>query len=504
MLVYDKNKLITLVFHYATCKFASNYKNYNKILTRKKKKYQPLLNIQIETYAAEGKSIAKLEDGKVLFVDNAIPGDVIDAIITKDKKSWAEARTIKLVQPSPQRIQPFCQHFGVCGGCKWQMLPYAQQLVYKQQQVADQLTRIGNVALPEMQQIIGSGHERYYRNKLEFTFSTHRYMTYEEIADRSEKIQPEPALGFHAPGLFDKVVEIHTCYLQPEPTNLMLNVLRQYTEANALPYYDYKAQYGWLRNVVIRVATTGEVLINLVMHHEDKDNREGVLNHLLANVPGITSLNYTINPKVNDSIHDLEVVCYNGKTHIEERLGRYRFKISPKSFFQTNTSQAEALYNVTKEFAGLTGSEVLYDLYCGTGSIGIFCSDAAKKVIGIEVVEEAVKDAYENAAMNGISHCSFFAGDVEKICTDKFFEEHGRPDVIITDPPRAGMTEKLIHQLLRLRAPKVVYVSCNPATQARDLQLLDGAYKVTKLQPVDMFPHTHHIENVALLELKAE
>lgn len=469
-------------------------------MSRKKKKQGPLLNIKIDAYAAEGKSIARLEDGKVLFVDNAIPGDVIDAVVIKDKKSWMQGRTVRLVSPSPQRIDPFCRHFGVCGGCKWQMLPYQQQLVYKQQQVADQLARIGHIALPEMQPIIGSPHERYYRNKLEFTFSTRRYLTFEEISERDEKITQEAALGFHAPGLFDKVVEIHTCYLQHEPTNLLLQELREFTRD--MPYYDYKAQYGWLRNVVIRVATTGEVLINLVIHHEDKEKRERILEHLLANIPGITSLNYTINGKMNDSTHDLDVMCYHGKPYIEEKLENYRFKISPKSFFQTNTYQAEALYRVTREFAGLTGKEILYDLYCGTGSIGIFCSRDAKKVIGIEVIEEAVKDAYENAALNGLEHCKFYAGDVDKICTDAFFAEHGRPDVIITDPPRAGMTEKLIQQLLKMRAPKVEYVSCNPATQARDLQLLDAAYKITRLQPVDMFPHTHHIENVVLLELR--
>ena len=470
------------------------------LLSRKKKKHGPLLNIKIDSYAAEGKSIARLEDGKVLFVDNAIPGDVIDAVVIKDKKSWMQGRMTRLVTPSPQRIEPFCQHFGVCGGCKWQMLPYPQQLIYKQQQVTDQLQRIGHIELPPIQPIIGSPHERYYRNKLEFTFSTRRYLTFEEIGARSEKIEQEAALGFHAPGLFDKVVEIHTCYLQHEPTNKLLTVLREFTKG--MPYYDYQAQYGWLRNVVIRITTTGEVLINLVIHHEDKEKREAILDHLLANIPGITSLNYTINGKMNDSIHDLDVICYSGNPYIEEKLENYRFKISPKSFFQTNTWQAEALYRVTREFAGLTGTETLYDLYCGTGSIGIFCSKDAKKVIGIEVIEEAVKDAYENAAMNGLEHCRFFAGDVEKICTDAFFETHGRPDVIITDPPRAGMTEKLIQQLLKMRAPKVVYVSCNPATQARDLQLLDAAYTITKLQPVDMFPHTHHIENVALLELR--
>lgn len=471
-------------------------------MSRKKKRSAPLTGITIDAYAAEGKSIAHLPDGKVLFVEGVVPGDVIDAVVTKDKKSWAQGRMTKLVQPSDLRVEPFCQHFGVCGGCKWQMLPYSQQLQYKQQQVEDQLKRIGQVALPEIQPISGSAHERYYRNKLEFTFSSQRYRTFEEIAERTEKFEPEPALGFHAPGLFDKVVEIHTCYLQHEPTNILLNVLRNYSKEKGLSYHDIKQHTGWLRNVVIRVTTTNEVLINLIVHHEDKAEREAILDHILANVPGITSLNYTINGKMNDSIYDQDVVCYYGKPYIEEKLEDFRFKISPKSFFQTNSTQAETLYRITREFAGLTGNEVLYDLYCGTGSIGIFCSKQAKKVIGIEVIEDAVKDAYENAATNGLEHCKFYAGDVADICTDAFFAEHGKPDVIITDPPRAGMHEKLVQQILKMRAPRVVYVSCNPATQARDLQLLDAAYKIIKLQPVDMFPHTHHIENVALLELK--
>ncbi len=469
-------------------------------MSRKKKL---LNNITIEAYAAEGKSIAKLEDGKVVFVENTIPGDVVNLLLTKNKKSWAEGRVMEMLTPSPQRVTPFCPHFGICGGCKWQMIPYSQQLVYKQQQVTDQLRRISHVDLPEVMPILGSPNDKYYRNKLEFTFSTKRYYTFEEIAAANgAKIENEPALGFHAPGLFDKVVPIHTCYLQPEPTNILLSVLRKYTEANNLQYYDHRGQQGWLRNVIIRVATTGEVLINIIFQHEDKENREALLQHVLENVPGITTLHYTINPKVNDTIYDQEVHTWNGKGYIEEKLEDYRFKISPKSFFQTNTKQAETLYSVTREFAGLTGNEVLYDLYCGTGSIGIFCSKGAKKVIGIETVEDAIIDARENARLNGLEHCTYYAGDVIDICTDEFFAAHGRPDVIITDPPRAGMHEKLVQQLLKIRAPKVVYVSCNPATQARDLQLLDEAYRVERLQPVDMFPHTHHIENVALLMLK--
>ena len=474
----------------------------NKTLSKRKKK-QPAYNITINAYAAEGKSIGQLEDGKTLFVANAIPGDVVNVRVTKQKKSWAEGKILEVVTPSPNRIEPFCPHFGVCGGCKWQMLPYKQQLQYKQQQVHDQLQRIGHIEIPELQPIIGSPKERYYRNKLEFTFSTQRYRTNEELkAAEGLILEAEAALGFHAPGLFDKVVPIHTCYLQQEPTDLLLKILREYTEAHNLPYYDFRKQYGWLRNIILRIARTGEILINLVIHHEDEKNRIGILEHIKENIPNLTSLHYTINPKMNDSIHDLDVHLYHGKPHIEETLEDFRFKISPKSFFQTNTYQAEALYRVTREFAGLTGNEVLYDLYCGTGSIGIFCSKNAGKIIGIEMVEDAIKDAYENAAMNGLENCKFYAGDVAAICTDAFFEEHGKPDVIITDPPRAGMHEKLVQQLLKMRAPKVVYVSCNPATQARDLQLLDEAYKVTRLQPVDMFPHTHHIENVALLELR--
>lgn len=468
-----------------------------------RKKKPEIKGIQISSYAAEGKSIATLEDGKVLFVENAIPGDVVDVRVTKNKKSWAEGKVTKLITPSPTRIEPFCEHFGVCGGCKWQMVPYEQQIAYKQQQVQDQLTRIGHIELPEMQSISGSPKQQYYRNKLEFTFSMLRYRTHEEIIAAGEAVIPqEPALGFHAPGLFDKVVEINQCYLQTEPTNKLLQVLRDYSKLHNLPYYNYREHTGWLRNVVLRVARTGEILVNLVIQHEDKPKRIALLDHLLKEIPEITTLHYTINGKVNDSIHDLDVHTYHGKGYIEETLEEFKFKISPKSFFQTNTYQAENLYRFTRDFAGLTGNETLYDLYCGTGSIGIFCSKGAKKVIGIEVVADAIEDAKLNAAANGLDHCLFYAGDVADICTDEFFENHGRPDVIITDPPRAGMHEKLIQQLLRIKAPKVVYVSCNPATQARDLQLLDAAYKVTRLQPVDMFPHTHHIENVALLELR--
>ena len=481
-------------------KFAAENKQINKILSRKKK--LPVHNITITAYAAEGKSIAHLEDGKVLFVQNAIPGDVINARIIKEKKSWAEGRITELVVPSPQRIDSFCEHFGVCGGCKWQMIPYHQQLAYKQQQVTDQLQRIGHLELPAMNDIIGSPRERFYRNKLEFTFAKHRYRTFEEIAAAGdEKFEVEPVLGFHAPGLFDKVVEIKKCYLQDDPSNILLNALRDYSQEHHLEYYDVRAQSGWLRNVIIRVATTGEVLVNLVLQHENETERKAILDHILSVVPGITSLNYTINSKVNDTIYDQDVICYHGKPFIIEKLETFSFKISPKSFFQTNTYQAEALYRVVRDFAGLSGEETVYDLYCGTGSIGIFCSKGAKKIIGIEAVADAIEDAKENAAMNGLEHCQFYAGDVSDICTDAFFEAHGTPDVVITDPPRAGMHPKLVQQLLQMKVPRIVYVSCNPATQARDLQALTDIYAIKKIQAFDMFPHTHHIENIVMLEL---
>lgn len=470
-------------------------------MARKNKK-TVISEIRLERYAAEGKSIAHLEDGKTLFVEGAVPGDVAEVMITKNKKSYAEGKALKVIIPSPDRVIPFCEHFGVCGGCKWQMLPYNKQLEYKQIQVTDQLTRIGHVELPEIDTIIGSEKIQHYRNKLEFTFSELSYLTREEIEAAGDgEIKRKPALGFHAPGMFDKVVNIDTCYLQPEPTNKIKNLLRKLALQHDLPFYDHRKQEGWLRNLIIRVATSGEVMVNLIVKSE-RPELKMLLDTLLAEVPEITSLHYTINPKMNDTIYDLKVTTYHGKGYIEEYLEDFRFKISPKSFFQTNTKQGERLYQITRDFAGLTGKEVVYDLYCGTGSIGIFLSKGAKKIIGIEAVPDAIEDAKLNASWNGLEHCQFYAGDVSDIATDAFFEEHGRPDVIITDPPRAGMHEKLIQTLLRIKAPRVVYVSCNPATQARDLQLLDEIYKVIKLQPVDMFPHTHHIENVALLELK--
>jgi 23S rRNA (uracil1939-C5)-methyltransferase len=473
----------------------------NNILARKNKK-TVVPYIRLERYAAEGKSIAHLEDGKTVMVTGGVPGDEVTLLLMKQKKNYAEGKVMQVLTPSEDRVTPFCDHFGICGGCKWQMLPYDKQLEYKQIQVTDQLTRIGHIDLPAIESIVGSEATRYYRNKLEFTFSATEYLTREALdAAGDAAIERKPALGFHAPGMFDKVVDIQTCHLQTEPTNGIKNLLRDIALEHDLSFYDARQQQGWLRNVIIRVTTTQEVMVNLIVQH-DHDKLKMILDTLLERFPEITSLHYTINPKVNDTIYDLPVHTYFGKGYIEEYLEDFRFKISPKSFFQTNSKQGERLYQITRDFAGLTGSEIVYDLYCGTGSIGIFLSKGAKKIIGIEAVPDAIEDAKLNAAWNHLDHCHFFAGDVSDIATDAFFAEHGKPDVIITDPPRAGMHEKLVQQLLKMRAPKVVYVSCNPATQARDLQLLDEAYQVVKLQPVDMFPHTHHIENVALLLLR--
>ena len=467
---------------------------------KKKHKHILLENIEVTDYAAEGKAIARI-DGKVIFISGAIPGDYADVQITKSKKDWAEGRAIRITQPAADRLIPFCSHFGVCGGCKWQMLPYEKQLQYKQQEAEQNLKRIGKVDLPPIMPIIGSADTIHYRNKLEFTFSNKRFLTTDEISD-SGVVPQQDALGYHVPRIFDKVIDIHTCYLMDEVNNNIRNTVRDFAKQQQYTFYDIREHSGWLRNIILRYCSTGELMVNICLNYEEENDRKALLDHLLKEVPSITTLLYTINPKWNDSIYDLTPQVYFGKGFVTEKLEDFEFIISPKSFFQTNTKQAEKLYTVTRDFAGLTGNEIVYDLYCGTGSIGIFVSKLAKKVIGVEVIEDAVEDARKNAANNKVNHAHFFAGDVIKICNDEFFAEHGRPDVIITDPPRAGMHEKLVLKLLEMAAPRIVYVSCNTATQARDLQLLSEKYSVEKVQPVDMFPHTHHIECVVLLKLK--
>jgi 23S rRNA (uracil-5-)-methyltransferase RumA len=465
----------------------------------KRKKFV-VKELPVTDYASEGKSLGKIE-GKVIFVEGAVPGDVADVFITKNKKDWAEGKAIHFKEYSKERVNPFCIHFGVCGGCKWQMLPYEKQLQYKQQEAEQVLKRIGKAALPAILPIIGSDDTIYYRNKLEFTFSNRRYLSIEEI-NKSEKIPQENALGYHAPGIFDKIIDIKECWLLDGVNNFIRNSIREYSVENNLSYYDIKDHKGFLRNIILRYCTTGELMVNMVFGHYDEIEIKKLLNHLLKKVPSITTLLYTINQKWNDSIYDLDPQVYFGKGFITEMLGEFKFKISPKSFFQTNTKQAEKLYNVAKDFANLSGNETVYDLYCGTGSIGIFLSRNSKKIIGVDVIEESISDAKENALLNGIDHAHFFAGDVIDICSEDFFIEHGKPDVIITDPPRAGMHEKLVIKLLDIAAPEIVYVSCNVATQARDINLLSEKYTVEKIQPLDMFPHTHHIECVVLLKLK--
>ncbi len=476
-----------------------------------RKKQQPILeNITVENFAAEGKSLARV-NGKVIFIEGTIPGDVVDIQIIRSKKDWAEAYPIKFIHPSEDRLQPFCSHFGVCGGCQWQMLPYPKQLLFKQQQVTDHLQRIGKIDLPPIETIIGADNTTNYRNKLEYTFATRRYVPKAEFAAlKAASVQDESIMqqaisnagGFHAKGQFDKVVAIEKCYLQIEPTNEIRNTIVQFCREHQYPFYDIKNHSGWLRNTMVRIATTGEIMLNIVIGFKDETMQNALFNFLLRTFPTITTLLYTINLKFNDSIYDLNPITYHGKGFIIEMLEQFKFKISAKSFFQTNTKQAEKLYQITRDFAELTGIETVYDLYCGTGSIGIFCSQHAKKIVGVELIEDAIIDANENAALNQINHAFFTSGDVIAICNDDFFTIHGKPDVIITDPPRAGMHEKLVTKLLEIEAPLIVYVSCNPATQARDLALLDIKYRVTKIQPVDMFPHTHHIENVVQLKLR--
>jgi len=459
-----------------------------------------LENLVVTGYAAEGKCLAK-HDGKVIFMENAVPGDIVTVRLIKNKKDWAEAQVIRITGYSAERIPPFCKHFGICGGCQWQMLPYEKQLEYKQDQVLQSLKRIGKLELPEIRPILGSERTRLYRNKLEYTFSNRRYLLREELADpQISAIQD--AAGFHARGIFDKVVDVDTCYLQDEPTNGIRKEIKQWAIERGVSFYDIQRHEGFLRNVQIRLCRTGDLMVNVVFGYADEPLQTVLLRRLRDQFPSITTLLYTINPKWNDSLNGLEPVVFHGEGYVIEKLERFSFKIGPKSFFQTNTAQAERLYQVVRTFAALQGTETVYDLYCGTGSIGIFLSDQTKKLVGIELIPEAIADAKENALLNEVHHAAFFAGDVTTVCDDAFFKTHGRPDLIISDPPRAGMSDKLVAKLLEIAAEKIVYVSCNPATQARDLHLLSEKYQISAVQPVDMFPHTLHIENVVALFLK--
>ena len=470
-------------------------------MARKKKPLPLLENITITGVAAEGKAIAKV-DNLVVFVPYAVPGDVVDLQVRRKKHSYAEAEVVKFHHYSEQRATPFCQHFGVCGGCKWQCLPYEEQLRYKQQQVVDNLTRIGKIELPEVSPILGSRHTQCYRNKLEFGFSNKKWLTFEEVASGT-KFEVMDAVGFHIPGAFDKILDIDTCYLMDDINNRLRNGIRSYALSHQLTFFDLRAQTGLLRNMMVRTSATGEVMLLLqfcIRSAEEEKQARDLLAHIHETFPEVTSLLWVNNLKCNDTIGDLEVHTYAGTDFIYEIMENLRFKVGPKSFYQTNTEQAYELYKVARHFAGLTGSELVYDLYTGTGTIANFVAYQAKQVIGIEYVPEAIEDAKENARINGLDNTLFYAGDMKDILNRDFIDHHGRPDVIITDPPRAGMHTDVVNTILFASPRRIVYVSCNPATQARDLALLDTQYRVVAVQPVDMFPQTHHVENVVLLE----
>jgi 23S rRNA (uracil-5-)-methyltransferase RumA len=465
----------------------------------RRNKEKPLFeNVLITDVAAEGKALARVND-KVLFVPFAVPGDVVNVQVTRKRTSYMEGYITEYVKLSPIRQEPFCEHFGTCGGCKWQFLPYAEQLNFKQKQVEDQLVRIGKLTLPAISPILGSENTTHYRNKLEYTFSNRRWIKKDE--SREEGLAKDTrALGFHIPGMFDKILDIHTCYLQPEPSNSIRLAAREWAINSEADFYDNRSHQGLLRNLIIRTSETGEVMVIVVFAYNHEEHIQGLLNHLSQKFPSITSLQYVINPKLNDTINDLDVIVFKGKDHMMEKMEDLFFKVGPKSFYQTNSKQAYRLYSVARKFAALTGNEIVYDLYTGTGTIANFIAHHAKKVIGIEYVPEAIEDAVENSKINGITNTKFFAGDMKNILQPGFMKQHGYPEVVILDPPRAGIHADVAENILLARPLRIVYVSCNPATQARDLALLSESYKVTAVQPVDMFPHTHHVENVVKLE----
>ncbi len=459
-----------------------------------------LENVKIEAVAAEGKSLAHV-DGTVVFVEFAVPGDIVNVKVTKKKKNYMEGFILEIVKPSDDRLQPFCEHFGICGGCRWQPLPYDMQLKAKQQQVWDQLVRIGHLEIPDISPILPSDKTKYYRNKLEFTFSNKRWIYNNEDPD-SLTDEERLGLGFHVGKFFDKVLDIKHCSLQPEPSNEIRLFIREYAVTHNLEFYNIRENTGFLRNIIVRNNQVGDVMLTVCFAYDDQDKIVPMLDAIAAEFPQIKSLHYVINEKLNDSISDLDCILYKGEDAIWETMGKLKFKIGPKSFYQTNSEQAYKLYSVAKEFAALTGNEVVYDLYTGTGTIAQFISDKASKVIGIEYVKEAIEDARINAEANGITNCTFFDGDMKDILTADFIKEHGKPEVMIIDPPRAGMHPDVVKVIMEAAPERIVYVSCNPASQARDLAMMSPMYEITAVQPVDMFPHTMHVENVCALKLK--
>lgn len=464
----------------------------------RKNKYPRIENLHIIDIAAEGKSLGKVDE-QVIFVPNTVPGDVVNVQINNKRRRFMEGYVTEYITMSPLRIEPICKHFGECGGCKWQTLPYAEQLNFKQRQVEDQLKRLGGIEIPEVMTIVPSKNTEYYRNKLEFTFSNKRWVTRAEAALGGELGGTSDALGFHIPGMFDKILDIEWCHLQKEPSNAIRLAVKQFTSENAMNYYDVRTHQGLMRNLMIRTTSTGEVMVVVVFAYEPKDKHLMLMEFLKTKFPEITSLGYIINSKLNDSIGDQTVVHYSGAPYIEEQMEGLRFRINPKSFYQTNSEQAYELYKVTREFAELKPTDTVYDLYTGTGTIANFVARQCAKVIGIEYVPEAIDDAKINAKLNGIDNTRFFAGDMKDVLNADFIARHGRADVIILDPPRAGIHGDVAQTILNASPERIVYVSCNPATQARDLAIFDSLYRVTKVQPVDMFPHTHHVENVVQL-----
>lgn len=450
---------------------------------------------------AKGVSVAKAEDGRVIFIPNVVPGDVVDVQTFKKRKSYFEGKAIHFHKLSEHRVEPECQHFGVCGGCKWQNMKYSQQLFYKNNEVFNNLKRIGKIELPEFETILGSEKQFFYRNKMEFSFSDSRWLTEKEIQNDTE-IQERNALGFHIPKMWDKILDIEKCHLQQDPSNAIRNSLKEFATQNNIPFFNARNHEGLLRTLMIRTTSIGEVMVLIQFFKENKAQRELVLNFLSERFPEITSLLYVINGKANDTLYDQDIKLFKGREYILEEMEGLQFSINAKSFYQTNSEQAYELYKITREFAGLTGNELVYDLYTGTGTIAQFVSKKAKKVIGVEAVPEAIADAKENAKRNNITNCEFFVGDMKDVFNAEFIATHGKPDVIITDPPRDGMHAAVVEQIMKIAPEKVVYVSCNSATQARDLALMDSLYKVTRVRPVDMFPQTHHVENVVLLEKK--
>ncbi|MET3027841.1 23S rRNA (uracil(1939)-C(5))-methyltransferase RlmD [Flavobacterium sp. UW10123] len=457
--------------------------------------------IQVLDAGAKGVSVAKAPDGKVIFIPNVVPGDVVDVQTLKKRKAYYEGKAVKFHELSEYRVEPICEHFGVCGGCKWQNMKYSQQLAFKQNEVKNHLQRIGKIELPEFEDILGSEKQFFYRNKMEFSFSNSRWLTEKEIGS-TEDLGNRNALGFHIPKMWDKILDINKCHLQEDPSNAIRNEIRAFANEHNLAFFNPREHSGLLRTVMIRTVSTGEIMVLIQFFEDDKENRELILDHLYEKFPQITSLQYVVNGKPNDTIYDQDVILYKGRDYILEEMEGLKFSINAKSFYQTNSDQAYELYKITRDFAGLTGNETVYDLYTGTGTIAQFVSKKAKKVIGVESVPEAIIDAKANAERNNITNCEFFVGDMKVVFNEAFIAQHGKPDVIITDPPRDGMHKDVVEQILKIAPKRVVYVSCNSATQARDLALMDEKYKVTRVRPVDMFPQTHHVENVVLLELR--